>query len=558
MAKIIPSFCRSESPGEKVLFERFSSPKILPEATILHSLNIAKHLRNAEGEADFVVLLPGRGILVLEVKHHSKVQFTQGQWILGADKPTLRGPLEQAREAMYAIREYLVDKVPETANVPIYYAAWFTNTTFDPPESIEWEAWQFLGKQHLTEVDKWVSDVMNAAVNHLLAATRTSFVKPETLNQELIEKISVNLRPSFETFLTEKENRKIRKSELKYFIEEQFQCLDLLEENHRTLTTGPAGTGKTLLSLEKYRRMNAANLRAAFICFNRNLANELASQNPDLRIFTMSSLIASAISRFDSNFVNSGIPTHEVDGPERFGIEPIYDLFVIDEAQDVFTSRFLPWLNALLVGGMEKGSWHAFGDFASQRLYQIEDNFELISQYSSNFAKAALGTNCRNLEVIGKLTYGIVPQAPKWKNFMRIENPADPELSYLPANSSIIDAIDAAIEYFRSQSFSYDDIVFLSPSPIQNPDQLFQSSKYADKFQVYGSGGVGKVRFSTIHSFKGLESSCVGILELYELRNMPDKVSLLYVALTRATDRLYLVLDPDSRQVLEGVGNERI
>ena len=53
MAKVIPNFCRSDSPGEKILFDAFIQSNVLQESIILHSLNIAKHLRNAEGEADF-------------------------------------------------------------------------------------------------------------------------------------------------------------------------------------------------------------------------------------------------------------------------------------------------------------------------------------------------------------------------------------------------------------------------------------------------------------------------------------------------------------------------
>jgi DNA replication protein DnaC len=555
MAKVIPNFCRSDSPGEKILFDAFIQSNVLQESIILHSLNIAKHLRNAEGEADFVILMPNKGILVLEVKHHSTVKFSEGKWYLGNHEGTTRGPLEQASEAMYSIREYLKNQVPESKSIPMYYFSWFTKATFNPPESIEWEPWQILSKVHLGEIEKWVNHVMDASINHLKSARSTAFLNSESFDRELALKVAASLRPNFETFMTEKENRSLRREELGHFITEQFECLDNLEENMRTLTTGPAGTGKTLLALEKLKRVSNANSKSVLVCFNRNLANSLSQRNPNLEIVTISSLIATAIKNVGGQIEKGVVPTHEIDGPAKFDLKPIYENIVIDEAQDVFTSRYLPWLDSLLIGGLQNGNWHAFGDFKTQKLYNTFENEDLIQDYSDNFARGTLKVNCRNLEVIGKLTYSLVPNAPKWKTFLRLENQVDPNIHYLPKNSSIITALDASIEYFKSQAFSYDDIIILSPSSITSPEQIFHESEYASKFQSYGLSGVGKIRFSTIHGFKGLESPCIALIELYELQNMPDKVPLMYIALTRATDRLFIVADPDSQKIMEAIAN---
>jgi DNA replication protein DnaC len=558
MAKVIPNFCRTNSRGEEILFQAFIESEVLKECIILHSLNIAKHLRNAEGEADFVILIPNKGILILEVKHHSTVKFHDGKWYLGNQEPTTRGPLEQASEAMYSILNYLKNQVPEARNIPMYYFSWFTKTAFNPPESIEWEPWQFLSQVHLSDIEKWVRNVMDSSINHLKNAQSTSFLNPNSFDKELALKVASSLRPSFETFMTEKENRSNRREELGHFISEQFECLDNLEDNQRTLTTGPAGTGKTLLAIEKLRRISDTKSKSVLVCFNRNLANALSERNPSLEITTISSLISAAIKNNGGHIEKGTLPTHEIDGPSKFNLKAEYQNIIIDEAQDVFTSRYLPWIDALLLGGLRNGSWHAFGDFKTQKLYNTFENEDLIKDYSENFARGTLKVNCRNLEVIGKLTYSLVPRAPKWKSFLRLENQVDPNIHYLPKESSLITALDSAISYFKGQSFSYDDIIILSPSPIPTPEQIFADSQFAAKFQTYGSSGVGKIRFSTIHGFKGLESPCVALIELYELNNMPDKVPLMYIALTRATDRLFIVADPDSQKVMEAISDGNV
>jgi ATP-dependent exoDNAse (exonuclease V) beta subunit len=171
--------------------------------------------------------------------------------------------------------------------------------------------------------------------------------------------------------------------------------------------------------------------------------------------------------------------------------------------------------------------------------------------------KANLSVNCRNLEVIGKLTNTLVPKSAKWKYFKRTENQVDPYIDFLSKDANFIEIIDRAIEYFRNQKFSFDDIIFLTPSAIENPSEVFQESKFASKFTKFDTNSVGKIGFSTIHAIKGLESPCVALIELYELKNMPEKSTLFYVALTRATDRLYIAADPESKKVIEEISNEK-
>ena len=94
---------------------------------VLHSLGIAEHVRQVEGEADFTVIVPGAGILVIEVKSHRSVQRTpDGLWHLGSQPPTTRSPFQQAQEAMHSLRDYLVGRSIDLRLVPVCYAVWFT------------------------------------------------------------------------------------------------------------------------------------------------------------------------------------------------------------------------------------------------------------------------------------------------------------------------------------------------------------------------------------------------------------------------------------------------
>jgi superfamily I DNA and RNA helicase len=118
--------------------------------------------------------------------------------------------------------------------------------------------------------------------------------------------------------------------------------------------------------------------------------------------------------------------------------------------------------------------------------------------------------------------------------------------------------LDEVIGEFRSQYFSWDEIVVLSPLEIPNPADVFSQSKYSSKFSAIDSRQSGKIGFSTIGRFKGLESSCVIALDLEQLENWSTKNELLYILFTRATDRLATIANNHARAMLiKTVGNSK-
>lgn len=555
MTKLIPNFCVSKSPGELLLFDKFKSDSLLKNVTILHSLNIANHVRLPESEADFVCLLPNLGILVIEVKGHQKVSFKDGFWYLGNDKPTTRGPLQQAKEAMYSIRAFLERHRVPVSKIPMFYIAWFPNTSFETPSTVEWESWQYLSHSHTEKSGKWLIDSMASAIT-LLKSKIGTHLKSEEFDDELLNTVAKLLRPNFECQLSEKDFRLTRRQELIRFAEDQFQVLDLMQENNRYVISGPAGTGKTLLALEQARRMKVVGLNPIVICFNKNLGSLLSKENPDLKICTISKIISEIAVQNGKSVDNLfDLNTIEITGPNQFENIEQFDSIIIDEAQDVCSERYIEWLNSILSGGLSKGFWCAFGDFESQRIYGQVDG-RLLLEEKSNFAKGFLSTNCRNTELIGSYTTQIVPKAPKWSRFRRTMNQVEPKIRFTRNDESLAKLIDEAINYFRQEKFSFDDIVVLSPNKIEDPNHEFSDSDFSSKFLQYSTSTVGKIRFSTIHAFKGLESPCILLIELYNLNNMPDKDALKYVALTRATDRLFIINDEKTDKILQEYLNE--
>ena len=80
-ANLIPRVCSAASPpGERSLFEALRDDPGAQGWIVLHSLDLARHIKNLQGEADFVVIIPGQGIVVIEVKSHNFIKFDERGW----------------------------------------------------------------------------------------------------------------------------------------------------------------------------------------------------------------------------------------------------------------------------------------------------------------------------------------------------------------------------------------------------------------------------------------------------------------------------------------------
>ena len=153
--------------------------------------------------------------------------------------------------------------------------------------------------------------------------------------------------------------------------EAQTLLLDSLAEFPRAAIKGAAGTGKTVLAMEKARRMALAGRRVLLLCFNRPLAAHLASEADGA--FTVETfhdfcgrLAQRAKRPFSPPKGDKAQRFFEKDAPKlllkalKKCPDERYDAVVVDEAQD-----FLPdwWrgIDAALKEGGER-TLYAFYD----------------------------------------------------------------------------------------------------------------------------------------------------------------------------------------------------
>jgi hypothetical protein len=558
LARIIPPGFEptSTSPGEAEVFRRLRDDHETAGWTVLHSLDLAEHSRQVSGEIDFVIIVPALGVLCLEVKGHGRVaRQADGAWVLGNDAPSYRGPFKQAAAAMHSLRRTIFDRDHRLGSILFWSAVCFPSVEFRLSAPAEWHPWQVIDSRSLRSgsIAKVIVGVLESARRHVLASgsgqwLRDSGARPSSADVASLVEL---LRPAFEMFQAPRVRRADRAGELLHYTQEQYAALDALEANSRVVFEGPAGTGKTMLALEAARRATQVPKRALLCCFNRLLGDwlrvECAPLAPLVRAQTVHSLLLQiAQTAPPAEGGNRLFWDHEL--PEaalRVLLErddPVaYDVLIVDEAQDILWPQYLDVFDLLLAGGLARGSWRVFGDFQRQALYgygEPRPPSSLLERVPS-VTTFKLTANCRNTPRIAEYV-PLMTGADPYVRVLRPDDGVEPELRFVRDDAQATSVLADVLRQLRREGFSAADIVVLSPRANASAAQRMTLEPWHSQLRSFGAARSNNIRFGTIHAFKGLDSPAVVLTDIDDIGTAGGD-ALLYVGMTRATDRLFVL-----------------
>lgn len=565
---MMPAFCPADAPpGEKSIYASLLENRETDDWIVLHSLGLADHIRQVEGEVDFVVIIPNVGVLVIEVKSHKSIdRRSDGTWKLGADAPTSRGPFQQAREAMHSLRSFLSKKHIDMNSVPMLSAVWFTSVRARTmlPSDPEWHDWQVMDSQDLRAAPKAIRRTISAGTAHLNNKIKYFTYGGVGLDPGKADRIAGLLRPKFELAQVAGDLRLARKTQLVSFMKEQFLALDTVSENRSVLFSGPAGSGKTFLAMESARREMAAGKIGRFLCFNRFLGKRLNVDMADLEGLTVGTFhgellrIAGVTQPPDnpsSEFWNKELPERALESMIDGGNVSISDFLIVDEIQDIAIDQYLDVLDLMVVGGLKGGRVLLFGDFERQALYENAAGRERIIARAPYMSSHRLMHNCRNLPRIGYQVNILSRLDPGYRQFRRDDDGVDPVFHQYQAGQDQSPLLAAAIRGLKEEGYELSEIVILSPYSARSTAATTEDPWLRQILKpVNGSfARPGQTQFSSIHAFKGLEAPAIVVTDLDEGAAADNFDSVLYVGLTRATDRLIALIEKSTfRKILEG------
>lgn len=556
-ALMIPnSILKNSPPGENELFQRFKSDPACSGWIVLHSLDLARHVKRVSGEADFVVIIPQHGIAIFEVKSHEFVKLDERGWWLGSSSstPDSRGPFKQASQAMHSIRLYLSERLPDMiSRCPFISGVVFTGISF-PIKSPEWHTWQVIDKQMLNSgsLASCVLAIFNKARTHFQESGLYSLDSSLLTTKAAIDIASI-LRPKFEFFIKPADKIKHLQIELVKCTAEQFKVLDILEDNDRAVISGPAGTGKTYIALEMLRRekSNRPPSSVALFCFNKLLGEKLVRDSADLGADNikvgnlhswMVELIGGVPTIPDVDFWSKELPQAAAEILLQTG--PVLDFLILDEAQDLIDDAYLDVFDLLLKGGLKEGRFLFFGDFERQAIFSPikyrENQIAKIKQRaSSGFARFRLNINCRNTAEISNFVETLGNLRPGYTSVLRGDTNCDPSLEFYISEDDALSKLSNKLRELLKIGYRASDIIILSAfSGESSAARLSEAGGWKGVLVPYvPKAAIGRIRYTTIHAFKGLEAQAVIVTDIENLDTVRSG-DLFYIALSRALHHL--------------------
>lgn len=566
MATMIPSVVdeSTHSKGERRVFDLLRLDPDTAGWVVLHALGLAERGPGLPfGEIDFVVIVPGLGIVCLEVKG-GRIRCVDGVWIAREGEALRRGPLMQARASAFALKKaierHLAKDMPE-ARCLVAYGVAFPDVEC-PPVTPEFDREEAIDREDLRQpISRSIKRVLKHQLRHLVGRA------PST---EALARIRAFLRPNFD--LVVKRSHHIGRAEesVLTLTEEQYRRLDELGDNPRCLFEGAAGTGKTLLAAERARRAAATGRRTLLLCYNRLLGRWLAADSPAA---ARDGLVVGSFHGLLYDLVSRSSLASELQGRERneaffedvlplageLAIEELgerFDHLIVDEAQDLVHPRSLDVLDRWLAGGLAGGDWVLFGDFTRQALFgQAGEGLRELSRRSPHFARARLTQNCRNTQRIA-VEMAILSGFPDLPfTLTKVEGlPVEYHFWKRPADQ--LAQVERSLTLLMEGGVREADIILLGTRRLQN--SCLTNLKEIAGRPIFDLGRIGQVRarpqqsiaFSTVQAFKGMEAPAVLFLDV-DAVEPEHELALLYVGMSRARSSLALFVSEKARAAVE-------
>ncbi|WP_243722859.1 ATP-binding domain-containing protein [Actinomadura sp. 7K507] len=452
---------------------------------------------------------------------------------------------------MYSIRTFLSGARMDIRHVPFASAVWFTGASANVQQnSVEWQPWQLLDRRDLRlPVSQVLASVLGRTRQHL-ASRNSAF--DGTLQQPSgaqCREIASRLRPRFEVALGAADYRQAREQDLQHFLDEQYEALDVMEAERRVLFTGAAGTGKTFLALEAAKRASLEGLRVRFACYNRLLGRWIQRELGGFpgqeagSLHRMMMDLAGVAPREDASesWWSEQLPLLALEA--LFEREDPADVLIVDEIQDLSEQAYLDVLDLMVKGGLAGGRWLMFGDFERQSIYGTADGRRALKERSPSLYERGLYRNCRNTPRIGRTAADVSGLADVYRGFRRPDDGVDVTFAPYSSPEEQERMLARVLQTFGDERFQNDEIVILAPM-VEGAAFHARNPALRNRLARYGEHGK-KVGYATVHAYKGLDAPAVIVTDIDAVEGERAE-SLLYIALSRATDRLAVLAHRDA------------
>lgn len=533
---------------------------------VLHSYPWLRPWRGealVEGEADFVVLHPSRGLLVLEVKGGEMIRHDGYRWFRDTKKGPreFQDPFKQAQRNMHALLEIARERSGGRIGKLDFvhgYAVVFPHLDYEGAPPPHADKAIVISRRNLPSMTQAIETAFAAWTHEPRLLPRDRYTM--LLNDCLM--------PKFRVFRPVGPDISLVAGQLLELTETQAQVFMGLYVQDRVLVEGVAGSGKTFLAVHRALAFAREGKKTLFVCFNKELAAWIrwqVQEDPSTAEFRVLLTIKHFHGLAAELAAEAGIDFRPADGgprTEAFWNDEVpdlmeqaivdldmdgrafhFDAIVVDEAQDFCLGWWYTLTQSLL--SEADGPLYAFIDPNQSLRGEVQwPDVEFAARFR-------LTINCRNTRRIALASASVLdlephifPRAPAGSalRVLRASSPRQQKGLVMQELRSLLQREDVAPKQIAvigpaaKESGSLSDLTDIDGAPIVTSAEEWRDG--------------GGILVTTARSFKGLEAEVVLLYDLGAFGRLFRREDL-YVACTRAKVLLIVVVHGDQcREVI--------
>ena len=540
MALMIPNLPRDYEPVS-LEGEMFTALSCLPDDYyVIHSFKNVFVKDNVlhEGETDFIVFNPNYGIICVEAKA-GRVKYQDGYWMYASDRIMKHGgPYNQAAQNKWD----LLTKIQMSSLKDLQYrckllhAVWFPSISERELNTIRFPS----------EADRNITMTMEALENPksyleaIFQIQLESGIKTNLSNNDSKRLIREILCPTFDIFPSSSFDVELKNITFNRLLKEQKALINYLVEQKSAVINGAAGTGKTMIAVEKATRHAIDGDKVLFLCYNAFLRDHLKKKynNDNIDYMTLDGFACNICKTQKADYDRACNKVIDMYLTKTFP----YKHVIVDEGQDfgkeeIEATNLLQVIHDTVVDNDDiEGTFYIFYD-----KLQLIQSSSIPNYIVDADCKLTLYKNCRNTENIALTSLKpITARMPKLYEGSVKGIPAT--ICFCDDVNSVVKRISYTIEEFRNNGLT--DIVILTCS--------------TEEKSVLGphvtEGKYKKKLFTTCRKFKGLEADAIILIDVDEETFEEENVLRYYVGASRAKIRLEIIsmMDDDAcKKVLQ-------
>jgi len=537
MVRVVGETPRFAHESERVVWDLLQRQKDADWVVLANQrLTTAKK----DHELDLVVLMPGEGVVVVEVKGGSVWVDEQGLWRQGSRRDNLIHPVDQARDGKYALREY-VERDPRWRDSSRRRIRWghaivlpFSDLA-DDFATPDCPRWTISGGSDLNDL----AERLRAVV----ARQETACRRPNDDDLDLIVEILSGRSLPVHDVAAEADDREAVADRL---TQEQAALLSVTRLINRMEIRGGAGSGKTILALTQAKDLTRGQgerkaQRVALVCYSIGLSQYFRRQLAGVPRHHRPAFVGSfedlanewgidtaSHDRNDAAFWERDLASRMTEIAAALPDGKKFDAVIVDEAQDFADHWWYPLMKALR--DEDEGGLYVYSD-ENQRI------FARFGQPPVPLVPLVLDHNLRNTQQIAR-AFG--PLAPM-RMHLRGGVGADVRFISCPRDEAIGSA-DDQVDLLLAQGWQPQHVALLTMGS-RHPAQVERQE--ADGHVGYWRSfwDNDDVFYGHVLGCKGLERRAVVLC--VNAKNTERAREMLYVGMSRATDELVVVGDPD-------------